>query len=499
MKQVLETVQPYMQAHHMVEEGDTICVGVSGGADSVCLLLLLAMLPQISLCAVHVQHGLRPEADEEEAFVRALCEERKIPLYTYRFPVADWARDAGMGIEESARLARQEAYADCVRCHGVTKIALAHQANDRAETFLFHAARGSSLSGLASIRPVRQLTVGQEGKDQQMFTVIRPLLAVPRREIEEALRRMGQPWCSDASNADTQYTRNAIRHQVIPVLEAEQPQGVVHLAAAAADLEEADRFFREEAEKRLAIWRGTEAAETKRSTEGGTAAPETNTFLLPDSFTEENPLLQGYLVLSCLEKLAGRRKDLGREQVEQIRMLFDKPVGSRFDLPYRLEAVRGYREVRLRHRQEETEETPDPLRNWQFFSHLRNVEPGSLPASAIPSGRYTKWLDYDRMKHDLAFRTRRSGDFLRIDAEGNTKRLKEYLIEQKVPREERDMLPLLASGSEVYWVVGHRISETCKITEQTTRILELQAVPPETHEADTERENHAGKDQRPVQ
>ena len=348
MRQLQKKTGKYIREQHLLEAGDVVCVALSGGADSVCLLLLLEALQKeaeipFSLCAVHIHHGLRPEADAEEAFVRTLCEKKQIPLYVHAYAVRERAAASGTGIEEAARAARQEAFADCVRTHGVTKIALAHQANDRAETFLFHAARGSSLSGLASIRPK-----SERSTEQVRYTLIRPLLTTTRDEIREALQKSGQPWMEDASNRDTQYTRNAIRHRVLPELEALQARAVTHMAAAAADLEEADLFFQKEAEKRLQTWAVLYQKEGKEDASSGNAAEELSSVLLPEEFRDEPALLQGYILLQVLAQIGGERKDLGREQVQQLRELFEKPVGKQNDLPYGLLAVRENCGVRIR-------------------------------------------------------------------------------------------------------------------------------------------------------
>ena len=218
-----------IQQYTMIEAGDTVCVGVSGGADSICLLRILCAyygnspegtsekeasgaVPAVRLAAVHVDHRLRgADSDADAAFVRELCRELQVPLRVFSYPVAEIAKERGIGTEEAGRLVRREAYRACMDELGARKIALAHQANDRAETFLFHAARGTSVAGLAGIRPVQPFS-----PERPDCLILRPLLGVTRDEIEDWLRAHGYPWRTDATNASDAYARNVIRNRVIP-------------------------------------------------------------------------------------------------------------------------------------------------------------------------------------------------------------------------------------------------------------------------------------------
>ena len=223
-KKILEFIRKYQ----MIRPGDSVCVGFSGGADSVCLLELLYELREelsIRLEAVHVNHNLRGrESDGDQDFAEEFCRKRGIPLHLYSFEVKKMAGNLGCGLEEAGRQARRNAYGDCVRRLGGARIALAHHQNDLAETLLFHLSRGTSLEGMAALRPVR----GQ---------VIRPLLCVSRKEIKEELRRRGLSWRTDSSNLTDDYTRNCIRHQVIPVLEERvNRKAAAHIAAAGEEI-----------------------------------------------------------------------------------------------------------------------------------------------------------------------------------------------------------------------------------------------------------------------
>ncbi|MST81519.1 tRNA lysidine(34) synthetase TilS [Lachnospiraceae bacterium Oil+RF-744-WCA-WT-13] len=503
-----ERIRQYIEKYRLIRAGDSVCAGLSGGADSVCLLMALVYLrdhgelpPAVSLSAVHVNHCLRgAESDKDQDFVRALCGERKIPLYMYSYPVREIAGNRGMGEEETGRLLRREAYAECIHKHGVSVIALAHHRNDCAETFLFHAARGSSLKGMAGIRPAAEFAGAR---------MIRPLLCVRRDEIEDWLSARKIPWRTDRTNLEDDYTRNGIRHRVIPYLEEHVNTGAVdHMADLAGDLAEAEDYLAKETQK----------AEKKYVSRcGGTA-------FIRDELRQEPEILQKRVLYEAFCGFGGSEKNVGRTQILDLKRLMDRPAGKQLDLPYGVRALREYEGIRLLRgagKDNPEKKTPDPVKNtdgktpgtslpcpgemeyggWRFTcvlhgqdelprilerlnreSELARKKSGEDSRTQEPAEtggkkqkQYTKWLDYDKIKNDLSFRTRQPGDYLTISGDGGRKKLKKYLIDSKIPRMEREKLVLLASGSEVWWIVGYRISGSCRVTENTRRILEISA------------------------
>lgn len=323
----------------MVPPGKTVTVALSGGADSVALLKILTgdgsrcvfSSPSLKVQAVHVHHGLRgADADADEAFARELCEELGVPLDVRHVDVAAYAKDRGMGIEEAGRAARRAIYAE------YPVVALAHHENDQAETFLFRAARGTSFSGLACMRPVERL----HEADRNSTCLIRPLLCATREEIEDWLRSRGQAWREDVTNRDEAYARNAIRHSALPALaEKVNTEAVRHIAAVAESVAGADAFLRAEAERRA-----DGIVRRAPSLEGDEPGEEIQVF---DELRELPDVLQGYVLLGAMERAAGTRSDIGRLHVEQLRALFDLPAGKRIELPHGIVAVRERGFVRM--------------------------------------------------------------------------------------------------------------------------------------------------------
>jgi tRNA(Ile)-lysidine synthase len=230
-----ETIQP----------GDRICVAVSGGADSVALLRLLHAanaMPReslgVGLSAVHIHHGLRgEEADADRAFVVDLCKRLEVPLHLREVRVSEHAATTGETIEEAARTLRYQVFHELLGSGAADAILTAHTRDDQAETVLMKLLRGAWTEGLSAIHPVVTVPLPLSGR---MGRILRPLLGLERRQIEDYLKSMGQEWRTDSSNADPAYTRNRIRHTVLPLLREENPsldQTLANLAELAREEE----------------------------------------------------------------------------------------------------------------------------------------------------------------------------------------------------------------------------------------------------------------------
>ena len=237
---MLKKIAAFVEQHQMLLRGDHVLAGVSGGADSVCLLLVLLELQKeyrLTLTVVHVEHGIRGEDSRRDAaFVESLCARLGVELKVFYEDAVAFSKEHGMTLEEGARELRYTRFSEVLNKDGANRIAVAHNQNDSGETLLFHLARGSGLKGMCGIVPVR-------GK------VIRPLLCVSRREIEDFLRERGQEFCTDATNLDILYSRNKIRHQVLPLLTEINAQAVEHLYQSARYVSEAVELVEELVQK----------------------------------------------------------------------------------------------------------------------------------------------------------------------------------------------------------------------------------------------------------
>lgn len=471
---MIEEVQRGIEEEKLIQEGDFVLVGVSGGADSVCLLLTLLEYRRelaFSILVVHIEHGIRGEESVEDArFVEALCQRLQVPCRTYTVDVPTYAKEQRMGLEEAARELRYDCFYRAAEeaVAPAKKIALAHHADDNAETMLFQMVRGSSVRGLGGMRVKRELGGN--------LTLIRPLLNVTRCEIEEYLHTRGESYRVDVTNSNTDYSRNRIRHEVLPQLVQVNRQAVMHMAQSARQLAE------------LADYLDGEASHIAMHT----CVKDKDACLIRLALFEKYPaMLQREVLYLVIGSMAGSRKDIGSVHIEAVKNLAALQVGRRISLPYELVAERVYEGVRIRGRQPEEKRTEEV--HTIELEELERQKEGDWYVLSLPDGQirmrirdfcgetqeihkktYTKLLNYDKIKYSLQVRKRAAGDYLTIDEMGHKKKLKEYFVEEKVPRERRDEMWLLTEGDHVIWVVGGRISADCKIDPNTKKILEVQ-------------------------
>lgn len=459
---MLNKIAAYMEKWNMVEKGDRIIVGISGGADSVCLLFVLLELQKkipFELTAVHVNHGLRGEAaDADEAYVTALCRRQNVPCIVYREDVKRLAKERKQTTEEAGRQLRRELFEKTLIEKGGGKIALAHHKNDNAETFILNLARGTGLKGLGGMRPV----TGH---------FIRPLLCVERSEIESYLEERGVDYCTDETNYEDDYVRNRIRHHMIPYMEREiNRKTVSHMERTMEHLREVQSFLESETEKYL-------PGCVERTAQGYTVWGE--------AFGELPEVIKPLVVKRLLTELAGKAKDIESVHIEMVQQLFEKQASRRVDLPYGLVAKRVYDGITIGRQIEKTPEIKTAIvlepeeghsksvffLNYKICYRILKREEWE---QKITQKSNTKAFDYDIIGDMITVRTRRAGDYITLHSDGRTKKLKAYFINEKVKEELRDEIPLIAEGSHLLWIVGYRTNPAYKVGRNTKRILEIQ-------------------------
>ncbi|MBS7006948.1 tRNA lysidine(34) synthetase TilS [Anaerostipes sp.] len=423
----------------MIKQGDFIAVGVSGGADSVCLLLLLCGLRQeydLTLKAVHVNHSIRKEAGKDQQFVEKLCQKLQVPWITFVEDVKKTAEKKSMSLEEAGRLIRYQCFRKVLKQHGGGKIAVAHHQNDQAETVLYRIARGTGIRGLKGMEPVRG-------------DVIRPLLCLSKSEIISYLKEKNQSWMEDLSNEDNTYARNKIRNQVIPVLTQVNSKAVEHIFSLTEEIEEWNRYLEQLLAK---AW----SACVKQHERGCGIDLE--------RFLEEPEPVRRLLAKQVIEYAAGKKKDIEKIHVQNLCELAYKETGKSIDLPYGLKAAKTYKELMV--------ETAKVSEEATHMGCLSLTETDGDEKTGQKD--FTKIIDYDKIDKDIQLRYRRPGDYLIYSKDGKRKSLNRYFIDEKIPREERDKIPLAADGSRIIWIIGYRLSEMYKVSEETERYLKLE-------------------------
>ncbi len=458
---LLETVRYTVKDHRMIKEGDRVVAAVSGGADSVCLLDVLSRLaPELglSLAVAHFDHGLRGAQDESETgFVRDLAEGRGLPFYTEK--ASPPLQDQGGSLEERAREARY-AFLEMVRQeHCAASVAVGHTLDDQAETVLMRLLRGTGPSGLSGIPPVREPGI------------IRPLIKVRRRDIESYLEANGLSWRLDPTNLKTYHLRNRVRLELLPLLLDFQPKLVEHLGELADLIRDEDALMARLAQGWLK--------------ENASKDPGPETALPLDLFLREHPALQRRIVRAALLEQAGGLRRIDREHVRAVTGLARgvRPQAG-LDLPGGLEVRRSYDQLvfgSVRFSQDRavvnhTFSAPGDYTvgraGLRMVLELRNPD----GIGSLNRGPWNAFLDAGSLRFPLTLRSVRPGDrFVPLGMQGRRK-VKDFLIDRKVPFKERSRAMLLLSGETPLWLCGYRIDERFKVRESTERVLEVRIV-----------------------
>lgn len=398
-----------------IRKPQKILVGLSGGADSVALLLALCELRKdtaLHLRAVHVNHGLRETAERDTAFCRELCSRLEVPLAVEYVHIT-----AKSNIEAAAREERYRVFHQEIDRHSVQSLALAHHLDDQAETVVMHLLYGAGSTGLGGMQPVN-------GK------IWRPFLHLRRDELRAYLLANGQNWCEDESNADLAFTRNRIRSQVIPVLEACAPEAVASIGRTAQILQDEDDCLNAMADAWLSKY----------------AAKGSFHFLMIEPFVEQHIAMQRRILRRYMQRF-GVITDF--EQTERIRVLSLANSGSVENLPGDRHAFRS--KTRL-----------------HFISDhntCSNATLGELLADDCSASPSLKQLFPPEQANNLELRTRKNGDYIQPFGMLGTKSLKEYMIDHDLDRPFRDAWPLVCRGKEVLWVIGIGASEKLRVHE----------------------------------
>ena len=471
---MLDRIHQFMNKNNMIVPHETIIAGVSGGADSVCLLTILKELQKtidFSIIVVHINHCIRGhESDMDQEFVRQLCEKYEVEFKAFSVEVQKMAEQDKISVEEAGRKARYRIFEEVLSesaNEGSGKIAVAHHMDDQGETILMNMFRGSAIKGICGMQPVRG-------------NIIRPLLCVRRREIEHYLETKRQNFRIDSTNLDNEYTRNRLRNVVFPYLEENvNLHSIENISSMAQMVSEAEDFI-----DRQAI-----VAKSKCVSINEDKAHTINIHL----FSENDVIIKKYIIRKVIGELAGKLKDVYKIHIESILELENKQVGSQVDIAYGIIAKRGYNEIVIQNRSNhETyiykneckdiiieEKTTVSIKDTYYvkdesFVSFCNAEFCKLyEFKEIIGNDYTKVFDYDKIKFTLQFRTRQSGDYIQIDRNGGNKKLKDFFIDCKVPKDYRDRVLLLADGNSILWIVGFRMSEGYKISNNTKSFLQV--------------------------
>ncbi len=454
----------------MIQPEETVLVALSGGPDSCALLHALCRLRKRLSCrvvAAHVHHGLRgKDADADAEHAAALAEALHVSFHLSRVDVRAHARKGKLSLEAAARELRYRQLAEAAAEMKADRIATGHTADDQAETVLLNLLRGAGGDGLTGIWPVRG-------------DIIRPLLGVTHAEVLDYCRACGLSHRTDASNADLRFSRNRIRHEVLPLLKTLQPEVVPALCRTAS-------LLREDRE----VLEPLSGAILDRLSD---YAPAGLSLYLSD--LDALPLgLRRRVIRAAIARVRGDLDGVDMERVDAVvRLAGEGRAGKRVELPGGLTAKRSYdvlifsmaKRVKASLSSQRTLPVPGTLDLPEVGLRLTARRFRSLK---VRDDRNQAALDEAKLTLPLLVRARRPGDRFVPLGMKTEKKLQDFFVDAQVPREERARVPLVLSGDEIVWVVGHRISDRYKVTGKTRRTVRLKVTPLES----TSEARHAG-------
>lgn len=456
--------------HNLLPDKSRVLVAVSGGADSVCLLHILCGMRKThgyKIYAAHLNHGIRgDEAARDEDYVKSLCDSLNVKLFVRYEDVTAAAKERGLTEEEAGRRARYEFFADVLRENNIDFAATAHNRDDQAETVIMRLIRGSGLSGMRGIKYSR--TDG----------VVRPLLDVMRADIEQYCRENGLEYKTDSTNLNDDYTRNKIRHSVIPVLKEINPAAADALARFASSVGE-DADFMDGYAKRLYARLGSPAVKSKYK------ALDIESLKIIGSRS-----VVSRLIILCAREAMRSDYSLEKKHIDMIIDFAESENSGSLDLPGGLMVSKNYGWLEFCLKDDNfgekglsfsnnsgfcIEVEPDKLYNIESGRYVYHIELKVVPKQDFRRGKKVQALDYEKVCGEngasLVLRSRRGGDRISVYKDGGSRKIKKLFIDLKIRREERAGIPLLCSGGEVLAVIGIRVSEKYKVTRDTKNVL----------------------------
>lgn len=466
-----EKVYRYIKKFNMLEPDQKVVVGVSGGADSMVLIHLLSrmgdLLP-LTLFVAHVDHGIRGQlAREDAAFVEAFCKEQGLEFFLKETRVPHLAREWGLSEEQAGRRVRYEFFEEVRSKVGGHRIATAHHRDDQAETILYNLIRGAGLDGLSGMKPLRD------------GIIIKPLLGISRQEIEDYCHIHGLEYREDHTNEEVIYTRNRIRHRVIPMIEEDfNPnfsQALVRMGDILRDDQEFLNIYSHDIFHRIAQEGDNEIR------------------ISLSDFIQCPKAVQSRVLRRGIELLKKNLTGIEYIHIEGVLHLAqNSQVGSVLDLPEGIRVAKDY-EYLVLYREEGHKIPGQAILDFQYELGIpgRAIIPqlkveilaedlGDWPKAprmgppVLDKDNRCIYIDAGTIGHSLYVRNRRDGDRFKPLGMGGTKKLKDFFIDNKVPRHKRDGIPLVVDSNNIIWVAGYQISDDYRITKDTKRVLKLE-------------------------
>ena len=453
---VLDTVEK----HRLIIKDDNIILGLSGGPDSMALLHILIAIKQkidFKLILAHINHGVRGEdALKDEMFVKEVAKELELPYFSTRVDMVGLAKEEGISPEEAGRKLRYGFFREIIKREGHGKIAVAHNKKDQAETLLMRIMRGTGIDGL-------------KGMDFQTDDIIRPILDIDRWEIEEYIKDKAIDTVLDKTNLETIYTRNRVRLELMPYIEDNFNPNIVDTLFRLSENASLDSKFLEEFtdDRYLTIIRKND---------------QNSITIDGDRFNQEDIAIKRRLLRKAILELTSSLQGIEDVHIGNIIELFQKrETGKMINLPSSLVAKVVYSDFVIEKNDFKETSDKDLLQTLEIGNNIIeglgieiNLEiiDGDL-SEYKKQTKNIRYFNYSKIIGNLSVRSRQDGDRFNPFGMRGSKKLKNYFIDEKIPRELRDKTPLLIDEKNILWVIGYRTSEIYKVDRNTKELLKV--------------------------
>jgi len=459
-----EKVLSYIKYNSLIESGDKILVALSGGPDSICLLNVLFELKEelnIEIGAAHLNHLLRGEdAFKDEEYVINTCNNMGIKCFIKRVDINSYAKEHKLSSEMAGRNVRYSFFDEIVEEQGFNKVATAHNANDQAETILFRLMRGTGLEGLGGIKAFRD------------NKIIRPILCLSRGEVEKYIELKNLSPRIDKTNSERIYNRNKIRLDILPYMKENFNEDIIQTLNRMSLLLQKDNEFLEN----LSL-----------SFYNKYCIQYNDYFIIKKEIFKEEESIVNRVLRHTISKYSKSNYDFEMKHIYKISCLAKKNSGKSVDLPNGIYAENIYGDIYIKnkikkyHINNKKEKVilskgninKSVIKFHKFsvqFALISNYKSNNI---SLNEGNLIQYFDFDKINDNISIRNRNDGDKIIPLGMSGSKKIKDMFIDMKIPKEERDNIPILCFDEKIAWIIGIRTSENYKITNESKNILKV--------------------------
>lgn len=446
-KQIEEKVKKFIINNDLIKKDERIMIALSGGSDSVCLFHILNKLKMsigFELFAFHLNHNIRQEAKHDELFVKKLCEEYGIKLFLESIDIPKIRTKENLGLEELSRKIRYDLINKISTENNIDKTATAHHLLDHSESIILNMVRGSGIRGLRGI-------------GIKNGNIIRPMLVLSKDEILDYIKENNLEYVTDKTNFDTDYSRNNIRHNVLPHLKEVNNNAFMHFFELSMVAEEIEDLLNE-LSKKVKFYH-----------------EKNGVYIFINDFIDLNKAVKKQVLFNMLRSIKVT-KDISSKHVNKIIDLISKNKTT-FDLNISNDIIvkRRYDKLYFEYNnQKRKEEIYINVENKDYFDiNINEYQIKLKKIKILEKNNEDKYVDYDKIENNLFIRNRKEGDVFSPFGLKGSKKLKKYFIDKKIPKEKRDSIPLLVDGENIVAVIGYDISEKYKTDKNTKNILNI--------------------------